>query len=252
MSTVDDLGAEVPLRRPPRRVVSLVPSVTESVAATGLLVGATDYCVHPADLEVARVGGSKYPSVDGVLACRPDLVLANAEENRESDVDALRATGVPVWTSAAPESVTQACAVLRRMFIEALGVAVPGWLPEAQRLWATVPPTRARAVIPVWRKPWIVVGRNTFAGDVLLRLGVGNVFTEHPERYPRPPLAQLQGADLVVLPDEPYTFTADDGPEFFRAPSVLVSGRHLTWWGPSLVPAHRLLAAELAQPIGGR
>ena len=252
MSTVDDLGAEVPLRRPPRRVVSLVPSVTESVAATGLLVGATDYCVHPADLGVARVGGSKYPSVDAVLACRPDLVLANAEENRESDVDALRVAGVPVWTSAAPESVPQACAVLRRMFGEALQVPEPQWLGEAERLWATVPPTRARAVIPVWRKPWIVVGRDTFAGDVLLRLGVGNVFAEHPERYPRPPLAQLQGADLVVLPDEPYAFSADDGPEFFRAPSALVSGRHLTWWGPSLVPAHRLLAAELAQANGRR
>ena len=246
------MGAEVALPRRPRRVVSLVPSITESVADTGLLVGATDYCVHPADLEVARVGGSKYPSVDAVLACRPDLVLANAEENRKSEVDSLRSAGVPVWTTAAPGSVPQACAVLRRMFAEALQVPEPPWLREAEQLWARVPPTRARAVIPVWRKPWIVVGRDTFAGDVLVRLGVGNVFAEHPERYPRLPLDQLQGADLVVLPDEPYAFTAEDGPEFFRAPSVLVSGRHLTWWGPSLVSAHRQLAGELAQPIGGR
>lgn len=248
----DDLGAEVDLRAAPRRVVSLVPSITESVADTGLLVGATDYCVHPADLDVQRVGGSKYPSVEAVLACRPDLVLANAEENRESDVVALRSAGVPVWTTAAAGSVPQACAALRRMFVTALNQPVPPWLDDAQRVWREVPPTRERAVIPVWRKPWIIVGRDTFAGDVLLRLGIGNVFAEHPERYPRPPLEQLQSAELVVLPDEPYKFTATDGPQFFRAPSALVSGRHLTWWGPSLVPAHRLLADELAQRIGGR
>nr|MDQ2723566.1 helical backbone metal receptor [Actinomycetota bacterium] len=202
--------------------------------------------------DVARVGGSKYPAIDAVLACRPDLVLANAEENRESDVDALRAAGVPVWTTAAAGSVPAACAALRRVFIDALGVEEPPWLGQAEQLWAQVPPTRESAVVPVWRKPWIVLGRDTFAGDVLLRLGIGNVFADHPERYPRPPLDQLQGGDLVVLPDEPYTFTAEDGPEFFRAPSVLVSGRHLTWWGPSLVSAHRQLAVELARPIGGR
>ena len=243
----DDLGADVPLPRRPQRVVSLVPSITASIAATGLLVGATDYCVHPANLDVARVGGSKYPSIDAVLACCPELVLANAEENRESDVDALRTAGIPVWTTAAAGSVPQACAVLRRMFVDALGVAEPQWLGQAERVWAAVPPTREWAVIPVWRKPWIVIGRDTFAGDVLLRLGVGNIFAEHAERYPRPPLAELQRGGLVVLPDEPYAFTADDGPGFF--PSVdcaLVSGRHLTWWGPSLVEAHELLAAQLA------
>jgi hypothetical protein len=102
-------------------------------------------------------------------------------------------------------------------------------------------------VVPVWRRPWVVLGRDTFSGDVLRRLGVGNVFDADPQRYPRPPLDQLQGAGLVVLPDEPYRFTADDGPECFPGmPSALVSGRHLTWWGPSLLEAHGLLRAKLA------
>ncbi|MFD0821631.1 helical backbone metal receptor, partial [Micromonospora zhanjiangensis] len=98
---MDDLGVEVLLAAPPRRVVSLVPSLTEAVAVTApvLLVGATDYCTHPAGLDVVRVGGSKYPSVDRVLAAVPDLVLANAEENRRADVEALRAAGVPVWVT---------------------------------------------------------------------------------------------------------------------------------------------------------
>ncbi|WP_206517995.1 helical backbone metal receptor [Rhodococcus sp. X156] len=242
----DDLAAPVHLAQPPRRVVSLVPSITECLADSGLLVGATDYCVHPAGLDVARVGGSKYPSVAAVLACEPDLVLANAEENREQDVLELRAAGVPVWTTAAAASVPQALLALRRMFTEALSLAVPIWLPEAEQLWSTVPPTRVVAVVPVWRKPWVVLGRDTFAGDVLLRLGVGNAFADHEERYPRPPLAELQGAELAVLPDEPYEFTADDGPQHFPTmPSVLVSGRHLTWWGPSLLAAHTLLGEQL-------
>lgn len=227
------------------RLVSLVPSLTESVAPTGLLVGATDYCVHPAGLDVARVGGSKYPDVSAVLACAPDLVLANVEENRESDVTALRAAGVRVHVSTAPETVPDALAVLRGVF-DVLGEPVPGWVPAAEQRWAEVPAERVRAVVPVWRRPWVVLGRGTFSGDVLRRLGVGNVFDAHPDRYPRPPLDQLQGAGLVVLPDEPYLFTATDGPEAFPGtPSVLVSGRHLTWWGPSLLEAHGLLTAQL-------
>ena len=227
------------------RLVSLVPSLTESVAPTGLLVGATDYCVHPAGLDVARVGGSKYPDVGAVLACAPDLVLANVEENREADVAALRAAGVRVHVSAAPEAVPDALAVLRRVFA-VLDEPVPDWVPAAEQLWAEVPAERVRAVVPVWRRPWVVLGRGTFSGDVLRRLGVGNVFDAHPDRYPRPPLDQLQGGGLVVLPDEPYLFTATDGPEAFPGtPSALVSGRHLTWWGPSLLEAHGLLAAQV-------
>ncbi len=246
----DDLGAPVPLTGRPARVVSLVPSLTEAVATTapGLLVGATDYCTHPADLDVARVGGSKYPAVDAVTALAPDLVVANSEENRPEDVAALRAAGVPVWVTEAPATVLAGIGSTRRLLVEALGLAEPDWLAEAERLWAPTTSVWATAVVPVWRKPWIVLGRDTFAGDVLLRLGVANAYADHAERYPRPPLAELQSAeaDLVVLPDEPYVFTEDDGPQFFPGKRpVLVVGRYLTWYGPSLVDARRELTAAL-------
>src|SRR5690348_2075165 len=98
------------------RVVSLVPSLTEAIAATrrDVLVGATDWCSHPAGLDVARVGGTKWPRVDAVLALEPDLVVANAEENRPEDVAALRAAGVEVLVTA-PATVDQALATLAEL-----------------------------------------------------------------------------------------------------------------------------------------
>jgi ABC-type Fe3+-hydroxamate transport system substrate-binding protein len=250
---VDDLGEPVPLSGPASRVVSLVPSLTEAVAvsAPGRLAGATDYCTHPSTLDVPRVGGSKYPKLDRVLDLAPDLVLANAEENRPEEVERLRANGIPVWVMAAAASVPAALGSLRRILTQAYELDEPEWLVEAEEVWREVRPVRFHAVVPVWRKPWIVLGRDTFAGDVLRRVGVANVYATAEERYPRPDIEELRArfkadADLLVLPDEPYLFTEEDGPDHFPdARYVLVSGRHLTWYGPSLVEAHAALTASV-------
>ncbi|MDX3664260.1 helical backbone metal receptor [Streptomyces sp. ID05-26A] len=240
MLPADDLGEPVALDQP-RRVVSLVPSITEAVAQSvpDSLVGATDYCTHPADLDVPRVGGSKYPDVDRILALTPDLVIANSEENRAEDVDRLRANGINVWVTEAPKTVPMALESLRRLF--GLGWDLePDWLTQAEALWRDTKPAKLTALVPVWRRPWVVVGRDTFATDVLRRLGIENVYAGHEERYPRPSLEELndQRPDLVILPDEPYVFTHEDGPESFPGlPYALVNGRHLTWYGPSLVEA---------------
>ncbi|WP_089303487.1 helical backbone metal receptor [Haloechinothrix alba] len=256
---IDDLGEEVPLDREPGRVVSLVPSLTEAVERTvpGVLVAATDYCTHPPSLNVARVGGSKYPRVDDVLGLRPDLVLANSEENRPEDVERLRADGIPVWVTEAPSTVLTALASLRRVLTQAFRVSEPEWLVAAEQAWANPRTHRATALVPVWRKPWVVLGRDTFAGDVLHRLGVSTVYSAHTDRYPRPKLDELRAkftdgsADLLVLPDEPYYFTDDDGPDWFPGVTyVLVSGRYLTWYGPSLVDAHAELSAALDRVLG--
>jgi len=232
------------------RVVSLVPSLTEAVAVTApeLLVGATDYCTHPADLDVARIGGSKYPSVDRILALHPDIVLANMEENRLADVEALRAAAVPVWVCY-PRTLDGAFVALREMF-DVLGLRPPAWLDAAKAAWAAPgPSTITPAVIPVWRRPWVVLGPDTFAGDVLRHLGVTNLFDDAAERYPRPSLDEIyyRQPDLVVLPDEPYAFSATDGPEAFPdSRCALVSGRHLTWYGPSLEEARAVLETQLS------
>ncbi|WP_328684403.1 helical backbone metal receptor [Streptomyces sp. NBC_00343] len=233
------------------RVVSLVPSLTEAIAVSlpGVLVGATDWCSHPADLDVTRVGGTKNPRLDPILALAPDVVIANEEENREPDLTALREAGVEVLVTEVRD-VPQALRELARV-LDACGAPTrPRWLDEAERAWSELPEPESRrtAVVPIWRRPWMVLGRDTFAGDVLSRLGVDHVYATHAERYPRATVDELRSAapELVVLPDEPYRFTADDGPEAFAGlPCALVSGRHLTWYGPSLGEAPRVLGAAL-------
>lgn len=235
------------------RVVSLVPSLTESVALTapGLLVGATDWCTHPADLDVTRVGGTKNPDVETVIALRPDVVVANDEENRPADLAVLRDAGVAVWVTA-PTTVTEGLQSLDRMLRVACRLDRPTWLDEAEAAWSTTYDAgagemrRRTALVPIWRRPWMALGRGTFAGDVLARLGVDNVLVGHAERYPRVQLGDLPPYDLVVLPDEPYAFSPEDGPEAFPGVEVrCVSGRHLTWYGPSLVEARDVLTAQL-------
>jgi ABC-type Fe3+-hydroxamate transport system substrate-binding protein len=233
------------------RVVSLVPSLTEAVAVSvpGVLAGATDWCSHPAGLDVTRIGGTKNPDIDAVVGLAPDLVVANEEENREPDLAALRDAGIEVLVTEVRD-VPGAIRELDRVLAACGARGRPRWLDEAEAAWAVPfdPDRRRTAVVPVWRRPWMVLGRDTFAGDVLARLGVDNAYARHEDRYPRVPVDELNaaGADLVVLPDEPYRFTPDDGPEAFPGtPCALVDGRLLTWYGPSLAEAPGRLAEAL-------
>ena len=245
-SLTDDLGTVLDLPEAPTRVVSLVPSLTEAVAATapGLLVGATDWCTHPTDLDVARVRGTKNPDLAAVRALSPDLVVTNKEENRELDVRRLRESGVAVWVTDI-ETVPQALTSMRRLLTGPLALDAPTWLDEADELWGgPPPPVRDRVAVPIWRDPWMVVGPRTYTTDLLRRMGHDNPFAHGTARYPAVEITQVDadGVDEVWLPDEPYVFTAQDGPEAFtRTPTRLVSGRLLTWYGPAMVQAHREL-----------
>ncbi|WP_328828250.1 helical backbone metal receptor [Nocardioides acrostichi] len=233
--------------------MSLVPSITEALASVdpGALVGVTDWCTHPADLDaraggpVARVRGTKNPDLATIRALEPDIVIANKEENRELDVRRLREAGVRVEVTDI-ETVPQAVAAFEYLLDDVLGWPRPGWLAEVADAWCgPPPPITHRIVVPIWRDPWMVVGPRTFTADLCRRLGwqVVHAEADGPDRYPAVDLAELDacGADVALLPDEPYLFTADDGPEVFRrTPTRLVSGRLLTWYGPSLAEAARL------------
>ena len=250
MRTVtDDLGASVVVDEV-RRVVSLVPSLTESIAATRpeALVAATEWCTHPIGLDVERVRGTKNPDVRRIVELRPDLVVTNQEENRRLDVERLRAAGVPVWVTRV-ESVPEALTSMRRLFQCALAWDMPAWLRDVDEAWRDPPKQGpARIAVPIWRDPWMVVGARTFTGDLLARCGLRNVFGNARDRYPHVTVAEIiaAGPDLILLPDEPYRFTRDDGPEAFPdSRCVLVEGRLITWYGPSLLDVPNQLAAAL-------
>ena len=151
----------------------------------------------------------------------------------------LRDRGVAVWVTDI-ETVPQALESMRRLLDEALGLGEPGWLRAAADAWSgPVPAPHTRVVVPIWRDPWMVVATPTFTADLLARLGYAVVGGSGEGRYPTADVRDLDDprlADAVLLPDEPYEFTAHDGPEAFeRLPTRLVSGRLLTWYGPALV-----------------
>jgi hypothetical protein len=158
-----------------------------------------------------------------------------------------------VWVTVIRD-LDEALASLRRMFRVALGWPEPPWLTRAGQVWAEpVPGARVRVAIPIWRDPWMVVGSGTFTGDLAARLGLDNVYADHPGRYPHVELSDLAARrpDLIVLPDEPYPFGAADGPEMFPDRRIaLVAGRDLTWYGPSLVTARPALLSRLQAAAG--
>lgn len=283
MTLLDDLGAPVRLDGAPRRVVSLVPSLTEAVAETvpKSLVGATDWCTRPEGLDVARVRGTKNPNLEAIRALEPDLVIANHEENRRVDVERLRESGVDVWVTRI-DTIDDALRSLGRLFGEAFGLSEePGWLAEARLAWGTPaiddtpgeadhapapptvgesanPPTEVstgsatreplRVAVPIWRDPWSWIGSDTYADDVLTRMGWVNVVAALDRRYPRLDVATVlaETPAVLLLPDEPYAFGPTDGPEVLPGPRhVFISGRPLFWYGPSMAQARRELEAAV-------
>lgn len=237
--------------RRPERIVCLVPSLTESLFALGLgdrVVGVTDYCVHPArELRgVPRVGGTKTPDLSAVRALAPDLVIANREENRRRDVQGLEAAGIPVWVTY-PRTVREGADLLAEL-------ATLGSSPEA--LDRVVEPVRRavdealaaprrdgpRVFCPIWRGPWMAVGGDTYAHDLITLCGGLNVFGGLSERrYPRVREEDILAAqpELVLLPDEPYAFGPQDAAELRSWPMPaarsgrihVIDGTLVSWYG---------------------
>jgi ABC-type Fe3+-hydroxamate transport system substrate-binding protein len=221
------------------RVLSLVPSATETIVALGIVpVGCTRFC----DLDgVPRVGGTKRVDVDAAVALGPELVVVNDEENRIEDADALAARGLRLH-SMSPRSVTDVGPAVVAL-ANALGVEAP----EPFRDWtAWVAATRrdrhAAAFVPVWRRPYMSLAADTYGSSLLAHVGIGNVFAEAGDRYPEVELGDVarRRPDVALLPSEPYEFTDTHIPEVQGAlPETrvaLVDGRDLFWWG-SRTPA---------------
>lgn len=243
----DELGADVPLDDVPRRIVSLVPSLSEALwwlHAADRLVGVTDYCVAPPHgfPAAVRVRGTKNPDVARIEALAPDLVIANEEENRRIDVERLRRAGVAVYVTA-PRTVTGAAdslaAVGRIVGEDAGGQALAQSVERAlDQLASRRRGERLRTFCPVWRDPWMATGPDTYAADLLAWTGFAVVPVDRDERYPRVALPEVRAMqpEVVLLPDEPYAFGPADRGVFadWPARTRLVDGTQLTWYGPRI------------------
>ncbi len=273
----DDRGRAHELRAVPRRVVSLVPSDTLNVAALGCegaLVGRTDFCELPGDVvaKLPSVGGTKNPKVDAICDLSPDLVLANQEENTKGDVEELGRRGIRVFV-AFPRRVEAGIAHLARLArifrvegdarVKDLVRAGYHALRDAEKARSSTTPMRT--FCPIWMKPLMTIHGDTFISDMLDLCGAQNVFADRERRYPLAadlgraeplPPERTEGKDvryprvtaeevvarapeLVLLPDEPHPFTAQDAEELRnldtpagrRNAVVHISGKDLCWYG---------------------
>jgi ABC-type Fe3+-hydroxamate transport system substrate-binding protein len=232
----------------PARVVSLVPSVTETLLAWRVTpVAVTRFCEQP---DLPHVGGTKDPDVAAVVALAPDLVVLDEEENRREDAEALAAAGLvlEVLTVRSMADVTTALGALAaRLGLEGT-VDVPA--PPA----GPPPEPVATAFVPIWRRPWMACGADTYGSSLLAHLGIANAFAGHPDRYPVTTLEEAAGLhpDLVVAPSEPYPFRERHVDELTAvAPVVLVDGQDLFWWGVRTPAALGRLGERLAAYSSG-
>jgi len=266
LTITDALGRPFAVERPPERIVSLVPSLSEALFAFGLgerIAGITRFCVEPREgvAGKAKVGGTKTLDVAAVEALRPDLIIASAEENRAEDVRRLLDSGWPVFVTL-PTTVRGAIDLLGQLaaLTDSAAAARP-IIQEAEEALAAARAASAdreplRVFCPIWRNPYMTIGPDTYMHDVIAVCGGRNVFAGQEERYPRVELEEIVALDpeVILLPSEPFRFRRRHLADFEpftqvaavqRGNVMLVDGRMLSWYGPRIGRSLRELRALL-------
>ena len=243
----DQLGREVNLPGTPKRIISVVPSQTELLFYLGLndeITGITKFCIHPADKfkSTAKIGGTKQLDIDKIKALKPDLTIANKEENERGQIEELM-TFCPVWISDI-SNLTGAIDMIERIGAlvdketeaKALSQAI-----EQQFNNLTIPQTDLRTAYFIWRKPYMIAGKNTFIDNMLQKCGFTNAF--NADRYPEIDTNMLIKAnpDVILLSSEPYPFKEKHITEFKEllplAIIKIVDGELFSWYGSRLLYA---------------
>jgi ABC-type Fe3+-hydroxamate transport system substrate-binding protein len=205
------------------RIVSLVPSVTETLTAWDRApIACTRFCERP-DLE--HVGGTKNPDIARIEELRPGLIVMDAEENRREDYDALVDRGLDV------------CVAHVRSLSD-VNSSMDDLASRLELTWRPIElaepsPIRFRAFVPIWRHPWMALGSPTYGSSLLAQVGVENVY-ESGGAYPEVELDDVHARhpDVVLAPSEPYPFSTRQLPELESvAPTYFVDGKDLFWWG---------------------
>ncbi len=264
----DARGGALNFEAPARRIVSLVPSITDALFTLGAgeaVVGVTKFCTEPREQVRTRtkVGGPKTVRCDAVVELRPDLVIANMEENRKADVEALERARLRVLVTY-PRTVREGIQLIRD-----LGV-VTGTSQDAEVIAAECDTAREeierdqgrwrplRVFCAIWRRPYMTVSGGTYVSDVLRTCGGENVFRDHPKPYPVVTLEEIAALrpEAILLPDEPFPFgerhrdefkTLTDIPAVRNGRLHLLDGKILSWHGPRIAGSLRSLAEILKQ-----
>ncbi|MDP2135491.1 MAG: helical backbone metal receptor [Sulfuritalea sp.] len=259
----DALGSRHPPCAGVPRIVSLVPSLTELVCDLGLaphLVGRTGFCVHPREMlrSVAKVGGTKDIKLDVVRQLAPTHLIADIDENRREAVEAMM-DFVPQVVVVHPQTVDDNLglyALLGGIFqrdAEAARLAAEFF--AARRELAAVSATLPREAVlyPIWREPWMTVRRDTYISSMLAAAGWDTQPAEAPVRFPQFTWDAPWLADVgrVLLPSEPYAFTARDEAEvagLAQRPVTRIDGEMVCWYGSRAIAGLRYLAQRRRLP----
>ncbi len=259
----DQMNREVEVVFPPKRIVSLVPSQTELLYDLGLhdeVVGQTLFCIHPAEMHAVkpRVGGTKKPSIEKILALKPDLIIGNKEENDKETITEL-AKYCPVWMSDIQQLDDAVDMIVKigelvnketqaKILTQTIATSFARLTPNPQTS------TLKHTVYLIWRSPWMAAGKNTFITDMMSRMGLENVAVNESSRYPELSDERLKALNpsLILLSSEPYPFKAKHIEELQlvcpQAQVLLVDGELFSWYGSRLLHSAEYFMA-LAQQI---
>lgn len=247
----DQLGKEVTINYPPKRIISVVPSQTELLFELGLnaeVIGITKFCVHPVLQFKAKtkVGGTKKLNIELIRSMQPDLIIGNKEENTKEDIELLSAE-FPVWMSDiynledAMKTITQIAELVDRQPEAAyLNHLINAGFTDLQTLALQMGIDQKVAYV-IWKDPYMLAGKDTFINDILMKIGLTNVTRE--SRYPEIAMEELAALkpDLVFLSSEPYPFGEKHIAELQSAVPgakiMLVDGEMFSWYGSRLVKA---------------
>lgn len=245
---VDQLGREVVLRNfPPTRIVSLVPSQTELLHAFGLeeeVVGITKFCIFPKEWfkSKKRVGGTKNAKVEDIMALKPDLVIANKEENDRGTIELLQQF-CPVWISDV-RGLDSALDMIHKLGMltdrSVEGKRIHYEIQQSFLSMRTVLEGK-RVLYAIWRDPWMFAGSDTFINDILSRMGAINVIEKKEGRYPVADLNAVKDfrTDLILLSSEPFPFKHKHIEELrfagISSAVKIVDGAFFSWYGSRLL-----------------
>jgi ABC-type Fe3+-hydroxamate transport system substrate-binding protein len=257
LRVTDDLGRPVYLEKPPERIISLVPSITETLFAFGLgdrIVGITNYCTEPKEevVQKEKVGGTKKPHREKILKLRPDLVIMNAEENREEDAEYLKDRGVTLYVTF-PRTIAESLKMMRNLAeltgslekAEKIIQPIETLYQEALQRAQTYPAGAVKVFCPIWKMPYMAFNSDTYIDNLITLCGGRNIFKDKAERYFKVTLEEVaqRNPEVILLPDEPYKFSQVDLEDFQTFPEVLavkmqriylMDGKILSWYGPRI------------------